>query len=218
MKNFNLFTLVIAVSLVFTSCSTEESINLDNPNAGLLKSYTVNRDASGAYSLGYNLKDNATVDNVKDTKTNTNQIYLYSSDYQSTLKSSDVSLENGALNIEINDTKSNKRSKITVLDNDIKMNRTSNERLESYGITGNDDGTYNLDFKVIEGVSVEYIYDGDRNVYEVHLNESSSATQSSFLQTFTKEDGIALNIEFVNNIINTTSRSYDPNRPVVIIQ
>ena len=68
-----------------------------------------------------------------------------------------------------------------------------------YGIAG--DGTYDLEF-VVGRVSVDYIYDGDRDVYEIHLIEDDNATQVDFIQTFTKEEGVALNIEFVKWVIN----------------
>ena len=71
--------------------------------------------------------------------------------------------------------------------------------MASYGIAGNGDGTYDLEFVVEDGVSVDYIYDGDRDVYEIHLTEDDNATQADFIQTFTKEEGVALNIEFVND-------------------
>ena len=80
----------------------------------------------------------------------------------------------------------------------------------SYGIAGNGDGTYDLEFVVEDRVSVDYIYDGDRNVYEIHLTEDDSATQAYFTQTFTKEEGVVLNIEFVSADLAKSSQIRKP--------
>jgi len=219
MKILNLLAYFATAVLVFSSCSTNETLSLEGEQSlDLLKSYTIQRDASGAYSLDYNLNSNAEIDNVTDVQTNTNEIYLYSSYNESSRKmSQDLFIDRNQIKVGFVDTNTDKKSTITVIDNDIKMSRSNNERLETFGLTGNNDGTYDLDFKVIDGVAVEFMFDGDKNVYEVHLNEDAKASQSEFLQTFTKEDGIALNIEFVNNSSNTNSRVSAVRRPVVII-
>lgn len=219
MRNLNLYTLFASAMLVFSSCSTDETLLQEEQSLDLLKSYTIQRDASGAYSLDYNLNGNVEVDNVTDVQTNTNEIFLYSSNNESSRKvSQDLYIDQSQIKVGFVDTNSDKNASITVLDNDIQMSKSRNERLETFGLTSNTDGSFDLDFKVIDGVAVEFIYDGDKNVYEVHLNEDAKASQSKFLQTFTKENGVALNIEFVNNAITTNSRVSAIRRPVVIIR
>jgi hypothetical protein len=51
----------------------------------------------------------------------------------------------------------------------------------------------------------------------VHLQDNAKASQSEFLQTFTKENGVALNIEFVNNASTSSSRTAAIRRPAIII-
>ncbi|MEQ6123052.1 hypothetical protein AAON49_02480 [Pseudotenacibaculum sp. MALMAid0570] len=228
MKKLSLTTLLIIITLGFSSCNSDETI-LDEPTAAdLLRSFNLNKNAKGDFALNYELNKGASSENIKDNATNTNNIYLYSSEYESQSKvGQGLELENGKLQVSFNDTQKDKKHTITVLDNDIKSNRDSNEYLESYGVTGNGDDTYDLNFKVVDGISVDFIYDGDRNVYEVHLNEDASASQSDFVQTFTKEDGIALNIEFVNSSVSKSvaknteddgNGGDNPNRPVIVVE
>lgn len=221
MKKSSLTTLLIIITLGFTSCTQEDTTILDEPSAeALLRSFTLGKDAQGTYSLDYNLNQGASSENIKDEKNNTNNIYLYSSDNQSASRVGEgMTIQNGELNVTFNDTQTEKKSTITVLDDDIKMSRDVNENLESYGITGNGDDTYDLAFTVVDGVAVNFIYDGDRDVYEIHLNNDANASQSDFTQTFTKEEGIDLNIEFVNNSNSSSGREVEASRvPAIIIK
>ena len=218
MRNLNLYALIASAMLVFSSCSTDETLLQEEQSLDLLKSYTIQRDASGAYSLDYNLNGNVEVDKVTDVQTNTNEIYLYTTNSKSSRTvSQDLYIDQSQIKVGFVDTNSDKKATITVLDNDIQMSKSRNERLETFGLTSNTDGSFDLEFKVIDGIAVEFIYDGDKNVYEVHLNDNPKASQSEFLQTFTKENGVALNIEFVNNASATNARTAAIRRPAVII-
>jgi hypothetical protein len=219
MKTLNLLAFFASTVLVLSSCSTSETLTPEEQSLDLLKTYTIQRDATGAYSLEYDLNSNAQVDNVRDVQTNTDEIYLYLSDNRSSRKmSQDLYLDQNQIKVGFVDTNSDtKQATITVLDHDIKMNKGNIERLETFGLTGNEDGSYDLGFKVKAGVAAKFVFDGDRNVYEVHLKDSPKASQSEFLQTFTKEKGVALNIEFVNNASTTNARTAAIRRPVVII-
>jgi hypothetical protein len=219
MKTLNLLAVFASAVFVLSSCSTSETLTPEEQSLNLLKSYTIQRDASGTYSLDFDLNSNAQVDKVRDVQTNTDEIYLYSSTNESSRKmSQDLYLNQNQIKVGFVDANSDKKqATITVLDHDIKMNKGNIERLETFGLTGNDDGSYDLDFKVKAGVAAEFVFDGDRNVYEVHLQDNAKATQSEFLQTFTKENGVALNIEFVNNASTTNARAAAIRRPVVII-
>ena len=76
MKNFNLFALLASLTLVFSSCSTNETLLPEEQSIDLLKTYTVKRDANGAYSLDYDLNGNAKTETIVDESTSTNNIYL----------------------------------------------------------------------------------------------------------------------------------------------
>ena len=183
----------------------------------MLKSFNLNKSRSGDYSLDYQLGSGVTADNVLDTKTNTNNIYLYSTDEGASRSlNENLYLQAGQLKVTFNDTEKDKKYTITVFDDDIKTSRESDsEYLDSYGISGNEDGSYDLDFRVKEGVAVDFIYNDDESVYEVHLRNDDSATVSDFTQTYSKEDGVALKIDFVNH--SSTGREAVTRKPKTIV-
>ena len=57
MKNLNLTTLLIVITLIFTSCTQEDNLLLqEEPTAeDLLKSFDLEESAKGDFSLGYQL-------------------------------------------------------------------------------------------------------------------------------------------------------------------
>ena len=221
MKNLSLTTLLIIITLGFSSCSQDDSIALQEPTAEeLLKSFNLNKNTSGNFSLDYQLGNGVSSDNNLDEKTNINTIYLYSSEgVQERSLNQGLALQDGQLQVNFKDTELNRRHTIIVMDDDIKTSRTSNDYLESYGITGNGDGTYEFSFRVIDGISPQMIYNDDTKFYEIHLNSDSSASQKDFVETFTKEDGVALNIQFFETISNVERSSEPrPTQPTVTVE
>tara|TARA_R110002072_G_scaffold71681_19_gene171791 strand:+ start:741 stop:1403 length:663 start_codon:yes stop_codon:yes gene_type:complete len=218
MKKFSLITLLL-ITVGFSSCTQEDSTFLEEPTAqDLLKSFTLNKSTSGDYSLDYQLNNGAASDNVLDAKTNTSNIYLYSSENVSrSINNEGIALKDGELRISFNDTEKDKKYSITVLDEEIKASRSEDDTdlgyLNSYSVTTNNDGTFTLDFKVNEGVSVDYIFNADNNVYEIHLTPGE-ATQSDFVNNFVKAENESMEIAFVNN---TTESRYVPIKKPVII-
>lgn len=224
MKNFNLLALVASFTLVFSSCSTNENLLPEEQSLNLLKEYTIKRDASGAYSLDYILNDNAEVENVKDVKTNTNNIYLYPSNIMSKKQMSEsLSIDGDQLKIGFIDTNSDKQPKITIIDDNIVFSKGSTkdkEMLAEYGITGNGDGTYDLNFKVENKVDVDFVYNEEDGIYEIHL-EKGKGSGNSFERTFTKNEGSDLKITFINhNNISLKGADFalSTKKPELIIQ
>ena len=221
MKKFSLTTLLIIITLGFSSCTQDDNTLLEEPTAeDLLKSFNLNKSTNGDFSLDYQLGKNAASDNVRDDKTNTNNIYLYSSEgAQRSSSNQDLTIQNGELKVSFNDTEKDTKHTITVLDDDIKMRGEHNEYLKSYAFSGNGDGSYDLNFTVIEGVVVDFIYNDDTKVYEIHLKGEESASQSEFIQTFTKQEGLALEIQFFDNsdVNNAAGRSTEPKEPNPVI-
>jgi hypothetical protein len=224
MKKLTLTSLLIVITLAFSSCNVEDDSLLleETSSERLLKSFNINKNASGEYSLDYELGKGAASDNILDEKTNTNNIYLYSSEnMMRSNHNENLNVQDGKLKVAFNNTSEKTRHTITILDDDIQMRDAANEYLESYEISGNGDGTYNLNFTVKNGVGVDFVYDDDRKVYEIHLNQNDDASQSEFLQTFTKEQGIALNIQFFDNSSatdRTASSSSMQGEPVIIVE
>ncbi len=54
MKKIKFLTLATIVTLIFTSCSNEETLPSEDQNINLSKTYKVKRDATGAYSVYFN--------------------------------------------------------------------------------------------------------------------------------------------------------------------
>lgn len=218
MKKFSLITLLL-ITVGFSSCTQEDSTFLEEPTAqDLLKSFTLNKSTSGDYSLDYQLNNGAASDNVLDAKTNTSNIYLYSSENVSrSINNEGIALKDGELRISFNDTEKDKKYSITVLDEEIKASRSEDDTdlgyLNSYSVTTNNDGTFTLDFKVNEGVSVDYIFDADNNVYEIHLTPGE-ATESDFVNNFVKAENESMEIAFINNTPET--RLIPKKKPVII--
>ena len=229
MKNFNLLALATVFSLVLSSCSSNEELLPQETSTDLLKSYTVKRDKNGSYSLDYRLSDNAIAQNNKNIKSNTNEVYLYSSDNRLSARneSQGLSIENNKLKVGFVDTNSGRTPQIIVEDENIVMSRDSSDDrlLDDYSITGNEDGTYDLVFNVKNKVEVDFVFNEEENVYEIHL-EKVNGTESNFERTFTKDEGVDLKIAFVNHFqtgtfasrTNTASVAATTTIPNIIIQ
>ncbi len=224
MKNFKSIFVMVTISMGLMSCSSEEIFTPEDTTNKLLENFTVKRDASGAYSLGYSLASNGAVSLSKDKRSNSNDFYLYSSDIQGKRNyQENMTVENNSLKIGFTDSEAGNRSSITILDDDIKFSRGADEDfLVDYSVTNNGDGTVSLNFNVADDVTVDYIYDGDNDVYEIHLRDAAS-TDTNYTKTFVKEDGVPLQIEFLNYTDNSTSSRDDEahvsmvKKPVIIM-
>ncbi|MFD2568892.1 hypothetical protein [Pseudotenacibaculum haliotis] len=209
MKKLSLTTIALTLILGFSSCTQDDNTILEPTAQDLLKAYKVQRDASGAYSLNYELNDGVASENIKDKITNTNNIYLYSSDYQSRSKMSEnLEIEDGQLKIGFKDTNNQRETLITITDKKIVYGKEVNNSiyLDTYSITGNGDGTFNLDFTVKDNVDVSFAFNEDENIYEVHLEEGSGDDGSDFSTVLVKEEGVTLRFDFVNHIVSNTSK------------
>ncbi|MFY0603179.1 MAG: hypothetical protein JXQ93_04470 [Flavobacteriaceae bacterium] len=218
MKNFKTILAILFISTGLMSCSSEEIFTPEETSNKLLESYTVKRDAKGAYSLDYNLANNATASLSTDKKSNSNDFYLYSSDNQSRKNFEEaLAIQNNALKVGFTDTENGKKSSMTIMDNDISFSRNADEDfLTDYSVTNNGDGTVSLDFNVADDVAVNFIYNGDTNTYEIHMEDGASS-QTNFNQTYAKEEGVPLKIDFVNNSGGETSRTQTTIKPRVIV-
>ncbi|OSY88108.1 hypothetical protein WH52_08790 [Tenacibaculum holothuriorum] len=191
----------LCLSLILASCSSNESEILNNqPEEKLLKSYTLKRDATGAYSIDFNVDNQTDVATFKGND-NTNDIVLSKNSVATkTAYSNDFSVENDQLKIGFIEANGNKKTKIFVEDDDIKLAKSNSvtEFLNSYSITSNGNGTYQLDFKVNDNVQTEFIYNEDKNVYEVHLSVGKSK-EKNFSRHFELNESDILKINFVNH-------------------
>ena len=77
----------LVFSIIFTSCSSNENEVLEDTQEKLLQSYTLKRDANGAYSIDFNTTNNTDVTAVKNTD-NSNAIILSEVNHKTAIKHS----------------------------------------------------------------------------------------------------------------------------------
>ena len=173
----------LLLTIVFTSCSSNQVETLSNPQEKLLQSYTLKRDANGAYSIDFNTTNNTDVVAVKNTN-KSNDIILSKVNHKTASNHSNkFSIENDQLKIGFLDENKGKRTRILVEDDNITLaKRGVTEFLNSYSITANEDGTFLLNFKVNDNVTTTFAYNEDIETYEVHLS-NGEAKQKDFSRT-----------------------------------
>ncbi|MFK8059552.1 MAG: hypothetical protein AB8B78_05615 [Polaribacter sp.] len=208
MKNFNLLALVASFAIVLSSCSTNETFIPEEEQAvDLLKTYTVKRDAKGAYSLDFELNEGSEVQ--KSSQPDSNQFHLFSAGDKSARKvTQNLTIEGEQLKIGFVDANLSKSSQILLSDDNLKMAKNNDDKkLKEYSISSNSDGTYDLDFNVANNVKVDFVYNEEIDTYEIHLEKGKSSV-NNFTRTLEKENGKALKFDFVNHTSNTESRGY----------
>lgn len=221
MKKLSLY--LIAMSFVMTSCSSESDItNVVEANApeSLLKSFEVKRDANGRYSVDYNVNEKTAVESVKNIASKTNEIYLYSANNINEKKhTEDLALDNNMLKVDFIDKREENSRTITIEDENITLAKgaENEEFLRDYSFTSNDDGTYQLDFNVNNKISTNFVYNEEKERYEIHLKKGESQ-MSSYSRNFTKKEGVALKIYFMNHgYSGRGEQSADSGKPVIIL-
>jgi len=224
MKTLKLLSLTILASFALSSCSNNEDLMPEAKKTDSLKSYKVKRDASGAYSIEYDLEKNTTSQKSINSQTNTNEFHLYESDFTTSKRDSEkLFIDVNVLNVSFLDTKTDKKSNITIEDDPISLVKTDTKitkMLSEYTVSRNEDGTFNLGFKVNDKVSVDFVYNEEISTYEIHLEKGKSNGQS-FSRDFEKLEGKILRIDFVNHTKNNSAKGdyyYSSTRkPKVII-
>lgn len=193
------------VSLVLTSCSTEQQEQTKAAETKLLKSYKIVKDAQGRYSIGYSTNNNATAELIKNLKTNTNEIHLFSEkNVKANNFKEDLAIERNQLKIGFIENNAKRRS-VTIEDKNIVLARgeESTEYLKEYSVEELDDNQYEVEFEVKEGVRVEYVYNEEIDTYEIHLKEGESST-NEYSKVYTKTSE-TLKVDFVNHYKSTTA-------------
>ena len=224
MKRIKFFAIAVIVSAVFTSCSSDDSmLPLEQKNE-LLKTYKLKRDASGAYSVDLNIDSNVKVNSVKDATTNTTELYLNLTDDNFTQKSnlqSGLFFDDENFKVDFISENSNKVPSISVFDDNVTyVQKSDTSFLKEFSITKNENGTYELDFKVIDNVSVDFVYNENINAYEIHLEANlKSQGNLNFSRTLEKESDKLLQIHFVNHLNESAKGAAESTKrkPIIII-
>lgn len=209
----------LLLTIGFTSCSSNQVETLNNPQDKLLQSYTLKRDTNGAYSIDFNTTNNTNVVTIKNTN-KSNDIILSEANHRTTNKHNNkLSIENDHLKIGFLDENKGKRTRISVKDDNITLAKGGvTEFLNSYSISSNEDGTYQLNFKVNSNVLTKFSYNSDKDIYEVHLS-NGDAKKKEFSKHFKMSNIGILKINFVNHkyAAKTQEISYGGKPELIII-
>ncbi len=199
MKKLSVGFLALALTLGFASCSAIET-DLEIPQESLLKSYQLKRDASGAYSIDFDVADKTISDSHKDLNSLTNEFHLSKVGYDTKDQyREDLTLNNDKLRIGFFDDETGKSVKMSIEDENITFAKGDSKKfLKTYVLTSNNDGTIQLDFKVNDDVVTEFVYNEDLTTYEVHLSKGISS-ESEFSRTLKVPDTDVLKLDFVNH-------------------
>ncbi|WP_405608408.1 hypothetical protein [Polaribacter sp. Asnod1-A03] len=220
MKKINLLIILTLSILTFISCSENEDITLEENNI-LFKSYELKRNLNGEYSIDIKVEDNVNIGKVKNVTNNTNEFYLSDSEFVSKQNyGSDLMFDSEKFKIELIADNSNKIPSISIIDDNIVYSeKSSDDYLKEYSISMNEEGSYDLDFTVKDNVSVDFVYDEESDIYEIHLEKSGKSQENNnYTRTFEKQGDI-LQIDFVNHSIyssKTEAESFE-RKPRIII-
>lgn len=212
----------ISASLVFSSCSSNEDGMISTvSNAKLLKNFSLKRDASGAYSMDFDVSEKTKVDKVSDLSTK--QFYLYpSNEYSSTKIVDQLVINNEQLKVGFIDANSKNNTSFTVIDDNITLAKgNENSKLKSYSVTKNDDGLYDVEFEVKNNVAVSFVHNEKEEAFEIHLTKGKGSV-TNYSRTLEKKKGTPLTIVFVNYLGNSNAKTETLDltpirKPVIII-
>ena len=199
MRKLSVGFLAIVLAFSFTSCLTSES-DFEIPNSPLLEEVTLQRDASGAYSVDYTVADNTVSDVRKNVNSLTNEVQLSKVNHDTKDQyRNDFTLDNNKLRIGFFDNETGKTTSITVVDENITLAKGNTAKfLKDYSMSTNTDGTIQLDFSVNNNVKTEFVYNEDLAAYEVHLSKGTSS-DNKFSRTLDVPDTGLLKLDFVNH-------------------
>jgi hypothetical protein len=225
MKNLSLIFFSLIITLVFSSCSQEESTFLEEPNSELFGKVILSRDASGSYTMDLETSNDVASNISSNEKSNSLDIDLYSaSGTKQQIISEEMSTgSEDRFSINLNNTISNHTSRLTIFDKDISflknLSENDDDHLNSYSVSDNGDNTYDVNFTVNSYVEVDFTQDEETGEYMIHL-EPGNGTQTEYSVTFNKEEGVNLNIAFLNyypSESGKTTTSSTNSRPKVLI-
>lgn len=199
MKKITPYFLALSLSFLFASCSSNETEVVEGTPENLLQSYTLKRDATGAYSIDFNTTNNTDVTTVTNADNSKEIILAEVAQKTATKHSNDFSIENDHLKIGFLETNNGKQTEIWIKDDNISFAKGITEFLNSYNVIAKEDGTYELNFTVNEYINTEFIYNEELKAHEIHLSNSTQINKTSFSRVINSTEEGVLKINFVNH-------------------
>ncbi len=209
MKNLSLSIFALIITLVFSSCSQEETTFLEEPTSELFGKVVLSRDASGSYTMDLETSNDVASTISSNEKSNSLDIDLYNASgtkQQTTSEEMSTGSED-RFSVNLNNTITSRTSKLTIFDKDIQFSKTEEEdHLNSYSVTDNGDNTYDVNFTVDASIEVDFTQDEATGEYMIHL-EPGAGLQTDYSVTFNREEGESLQILFRNYYPSEDGRS-----------
>ncbi len=221
MKNLSLSIFALIITLVFSSCSQEETTFLEEPTSELFGKVVLSRDASGSYTMDLETSNDVASTISSNEKSNSLDIDLYNASgtkQQTTSEEMSTGSED-RFSVNLNNTITSRTSKLTIFDKDIQFSKTEEEdHLNSYSVTDNGDNTYDVNFTVDASIEVDFTQDEATGEYMIHL-EPGAGSQTDYSVTFNREEGDNLQILFRNYYPSEDGRSTasSKDRPKMVI-
>ena len=209
MKNLSLSIFALIITLVFSSCSQEETTFLEEPTSELFGKVVLSRDASGSYTMDLETSNDVASTISSNEKSNSLDIDLYnaSGTKQQTISEEMSTGSEDRFSVNLNNTITSRTSKLTIFDKDIQFSKTEEEdHLNSYSVTDNGDNTYDVNFTVDASIEVDFTQDEATGEYMIHL-EPGAGSQTDYSVTFNREEGDNLQILFRNYYPSEDGRS-----------
>ena len=215
MKNLSLSIFALITTLVFSSCSQEETTFLEEPTSELFGKVILSRDASRSYTMDLETSNDVASNISSNEKSNSLDIDLYSASgtKQQTISEEMFTGSEDRFSIKLNNTIANHTSRLTIFDKDIKFQKNDDEddHLSSYSVSDNGGNTYDVNFTVDASIEVDFTQDEETGEYMIHL-EPGSGTQTEYAVTFNREEGENLQILFRNYYPSEDDRSTTSSR------
>ena len=227
MKNLSLSIFALVTSLIFSSCSQEDSTFLEEPSSELFGKVMLSRNESGAYTMNLETNNNVASSISSNDKSNSLNIDLYSETgavKENISEPMSTGIEDRFF-VNFKNTITDRTFKLKVHDKDIQFSRTElneqDDHLSSYSIVDNGDNTFDLNFSVDALIEVDFTQDEDTGEYLIHL-EPGEGSQTDYSMTFERQEGQTTDIAFVNYYPSesgrvTTSSSNRRRRPEVSV-
>lgn len=220
-KRFALILLTLVAVISLNSCEDETTVAEQDP-ASFLKNYSIFR-TNGKYIVTYQTPQNVNTTISELEKGIHNIFFFQEQGVPLETHTQTYPLDTLQLNFV---TQNAKLPVITIKDKKSDASATGRtggvtELLNWYTLKKDteDANTYKMNFEVPAGVEVTFNRNAE-GIHEVHLIQggASAITTTSYNQTYNKEEGVNLVIEFVNHR-NTTARTEEEETryPIVVV-
>jgi hypothetical protein len=204
MKKFNKTLAIVAMVIGITSCADESTLTETLSQDAQLKSYSLTTAGDGSYILEHTLSDG--ISSTIISNTSGNEVVLSEGHSDSKNKTSVLPLINSEIKIDFITENEVKIPGITILDEKTYTTAKSKDidYVTDYGVSLLTDGSYLLDFTLVNNYIPTYVFNEELDRHEIILVTGISNGNNSYSKNFLKFEGQKLNIVFLRSLTTTT--------------